>query len=232
MLEILKSAQRGKTDIVWLKSYHSFSFGDYYNPRYMHYSFLRVINEDIVAPQSGFPMHSHQDMEIITYLISGELTHRDSLGSAESIKPGEVQLMRAGTGITHSEYNQNSQIPVHLLQIWILPREKGLAPGYQQKNFTHKIIPGELCKIISATKSADTLHIQQDVEIYMAKLNNGTIEHNIATGHKIWVQLVSGEISLNGNTLSQGDGAGVSSETLIKLSSTGNSEFLLFDFAR
>ena len=232
MIEILKSSERGKTKINWLDSYHSFSFGEYYNPRHMHYSFLRVINEDIVAPQSGFPMHSHQDMEIITYIISGELTHRDSLGSAESIKPGEIQLMRAGTGITHSEYNQNPQTPVHLLQIWIIPRQKGLQPGYQQKSFTHKIVPGELCKIISATKSADILHIEQDVEIYTAKLSNDTIEYNIATDHKIWVQLVSGELSLNGNVLQQGDGAGISGETLIKLSSTVNSEFLMFDFGK
>lgn len=137
MLEILKAKSRGTTKNEWLTSYHSFSFAEYYNPQYMHFSHLRVMNEDFIAPDSGFPMHSHNDMEIITYIISGELTHKDSLGTIDSITAGEVQLMRAGSGITHSEYNLDSTTPVHLLQIWIIPKQKNLAPSYQQKNFSN-----------------------------------------------------------------------------------------------
>jgi hypothetical protein len=228
MIKILKSSSRGKTEIDWLDSYHSFSFSEYYNPEQMHFSFLRVINEDIIAPHNGFPMHSHQDMEIITYIISGELTHKDSLGNTQKITKGEVQLMRAGTGITHSEFNFDQNIPVHLLQIWIIPRQKGLTPSYQQKLFTQT--PNELSKIISAKKSNDALHIEQDVEIYSCKLDNSSITHEVLSGHKLWLQVVSGDISLSSNTLSAGDGASITDETKIVIKSNGNSEFLLFDF--
>jgi redox-sensitive bicupin YhaK (pirin superfamily) len=232
MIKVLNGANRGKTEISWLNSYHSFSFGDYYNPQQMHFSFLRVINEDIVAPNSGFPMHSHQDMEIITYIISGELTHKDSLGNVDSIKPGEVQLMRAGTGITHSEYNFDKNTPVHLLQIWIIPRQKHLAPGYQQKNFADIIKPNQLCKIISNSKSSDSLHIEQDVEIYSAKFNNHSLEYKISQEHKLWLQVVSGNLALSSNNLSAGDGVGITDEELILIQSDSISEFLLFDFAK
>ena len=229
MIKILKSSSRGKTEIDWLDSYHSFSFGEYYNPEQMHFSFLRVINEDIVAPHNGFPMHSHQDMEIITYIISGELTHNDSLGNTRKITKGEVQLMRAGTGITHSEFNFDKEIPVHLLQIWIIPRKKGLAPSYQQKLFTAG--QNELSKIVSATHNKDTLHIEQDVEIYSCKLKNDSIKHKILSGHKLWIQVVSGSLSLSENELHTGDGARVTEETEININTKGHCEFLLFDFA-
>lgn len=232
MIEILNSENRGKSTIDWLKSYHSFSFSEYYNPQYMHFSNLRVLNEDFIAPKSGFPMHSHQDMEIITYIISGELTHKDSLGSAESIKPGEIQLMRAGTGITHSEFNQDIDVPVHLLQIWIFPRQKGLQPSYQQKNFNTSIKPNSLNKIISPIKSENTLHIEQDVDIYSAKLENDIIEYTISQNHKIWIQVVSGNMHILGKTLSSGDGAGITNENQLKISSDNECEFLLFDFAK
>ncbi len=228
MIKILKSSSRGKTEIDWLDSYHSFSFSEYYNPEQMHFSFLRVINEDIIAPHNGFPMHSHQDMEIITYIISGELTHKDSLGNTQKITKGEVQLMRAGTGITHSEFNFDQNIPVHLLQIWIIPRQKGLTPSYQQKLFTQT--PNELSKIISGSPSKNILHIEQDVEIYSCKLINDNIRYEALSGHKLWLQVVSGDISLSSNTLSAGDGASITDETKIVIKSNGNSEFLLFDF--
>ena len=229
MIKIFKSHNRGKTSINWLKSFHSFSFGEYYNPSQMHFSFLRVINEDIVAPDNGFAMHSHQDMEIITYIISGELTHKDSLGNTSKITKGEIQLMRAGSGITHSEFNFDKETPVHLLQIWIIPRKKGLAPSYQQKLFN--LQPNKLTKIISSNISFDTLHIEQEVEIYSCKLNNDGLEYKIMNGHKLWIQVVSGNISLSGNDTHSGDGAGITDETIVTINSKDHSEFLLFDFA-
>lgn len=232
MIEIHKSHERGQTNIDWLNSYHSFSFGDYYDPSNMHFSFLRVINEDIIAANNGFPMHSHNDMEIITYIISGELTHKDSLGTVDSIKSGEVQLMRAGTGITHSEYNFDKKTPVHLLQIWIIPREKGLPASYQQKDFLNKITPNVLCKIISASKSDDTLHIQQDVEIYAAKFEDSSTTFEIPPKHKIWLQVIKGDLKVNGFNITTGDGIGITDEVNLSIDSTGASEFLLFDFSK
>ncbi len=231
MIVIHKSSARGITENSWLNSRHSFSFGEYYDPQHMHFSFLRVINEDIISPSSGFPMHSHKDMEIITYLISGELAHKDSLGNVDSIKSGEIQLMRAGSGITHSEYNLDKATPTHLLQIWIMPRENALPPSYQQKNFTDLIKPNKLCKIISKNLEQNTLHIQQDVEIYVAKLNNYSIEYTTTSQHKLWIQVVSGNLTIGEYNLEHGDGAGITNETILKISSNTNAEFLVFDFS-
>ena len=232
MIEIRLAKDRGHTSSQWLISHHSFSFAEYYDPKYMHFSNLRVINEDTIAPNSGFPMHSHKDMEIITYMIQGELTHQDSLGNSSTIKPGEVQLMRAGSGITHSEHNLHPKTQAHLLQIWIVPKRKNLPPYYQQKNVATTITQNQLCKIISADKITGVLQIQQDVEIYLAKLNKYSLNHSIAANHKIWLQIISGSMYLNNKYhLNKGDGVGIVDETQLIFECQTQCEFILFDFS-
>lgn len=227
MITIRKAEERGKTQLDWLKSLHSFSFGSYYDPKNMQFASLRVINEDYIQPNSGFPFHSHADMEILTYVISGELEHKDSLGNTSVISHGEIQLMRAGTGITHSEYNPSKTTETHMLQIWLIPDTKGLSPLYQQQNFAVKSQPNELVLIASPDGENSSFKIAQDIKIYAAIIENNVINYAVATDRKLWIQVISGDLDIKGNRVSAGDGVKVDNELMLSISGAG--EFILFD---
>ena len=232
MINILKANERGHFDFGWLDTFHTFSFGDYYDPNFMGFSDLRVINEDRVARETGFPTHGHRDMEIITYVLEGELQHRDSMGNGSIIRPGDVQRMTAGTGVTHSEANPSPTEPVHLLQIWILPATRGLEPGYEQKNFTTEEKQNQLRLIASNNGRDGSVTINQDASIFASVLTpNNEVVHVLDTGRTAWLQVARGAVALNGNELQQGDGAAISDETKLTISSRGDSEVLLFDLA-
>ena len=230
MINIRRTNERGHADHGWLNTYHSFSFADYYDPRFMGFRDLRVINEDFIAPDQGFPTHGHRDMEIITYVISGELSHRDSMGNGETIHPHEVQRMTAGTGVLHSEYSSPTD-KTHLLQIWILPEKQNLAPSYEQKIFAPEEKQGKLRLVASRGADDGSVHINQDVKLYASILSEGEeVSYELAVGRHAWVQLISGSVDVNGEKLNPGDGAAVSKETLLKIKAAAdNSEFLLFD---
>jgi hypothetical protein len=233
MITVRPSAARGHADNGWLDSRHTFSFGDYRDPAHMGFRKLRVINEDRVAPGGGFPTHGHADMEIVSYVISGGLEHRDSLGNGAVIRPGEIQRMSAGTGVRHSEFNASQSEPVHFLQIWILPEAAGAAAGYEQVAIP-PVADGETRVDLMASRqggeTAVTVH--QDVAIHRAVLAaGGTSEIALAPGRHAWVQVVTGDLSLNGTALAAGDGAAVSDEALLTLVSTGSAEALVFDLA-
>jgi redox-sensitive bicupin YhaK (pirin superfamily) len=232
MIAVRKSNDRGHFDYGWLDTFHSFSFSDYYDPNFLGFRALRVINEDRVAPGSGFPTHFHRDMEIITYPLAGALQHRDGLGNGSVIRPGEVQRMTAGTGITHSEANPSKTEPVHLLQIWILPNRKGLAPGYQQKVFPEAERRGQLRLVASPEARSGSLQIHQDALVYASLLHpGGKLIHRLAPGRHAWVQLARGKLRLNGIELESGDGAATSEESALELEAAAPAEFLLFDLA-
>ena len=231
MITIRKSQDRGHFDFGWLDTYHTFSFGDYYDPEFMGFSSLRVINEDRVAPRTGFPTHGHRDMEIITYILAGALEHRDSMGNGSVIRPGEVQRMTAGTGVTHSEAN-SSDDPVHLLQIWILPNARGLKPGYEQRTFTDDEKHNRLRLIASADGREGSVTINQDASVSASMLDAGhEVAHQLAPGRSAWLQVVRGKIAINGNDLNQGDGAAISDEAAITIKGREPAEILLFDLA-
>ena len=226
------AGERGRTRTDWLDSYHTFSFNRYYDPRHVGFRALRVINEDFVAPAAGFPPHSHRDMEIITYVTRGALEHQDSMGNQSVIRPGEVQRMSAGTGVTHSEYNPSPGEPVHLLQIWIEPERTGLAPGYEQKEFAPDGARGRLRLVASRGGRENSVNVHQDVEVYSALLEAGDgITHGLKPGRHAWVQLVKGSLSLNGEELKPGDGAAVSGELSLTFKALEPSELILFDLA-
>lgn len=232
MIEIRKSEERGRFDHGWLNTYHTFSFDRYFDPRYPGFRSLRVINEDWIQPGTEFPTHPHWDMEIITYVIEGELAHRDSMGNGSTIGPGEVQRMTAGTGVTHSEKNPSSTAPAHLLQIWLFPERKGLAPGYEQRRFAEADKLGRWCLIAAPRGQADAVAVNQDVFLYAAVLNAGDrLEKEFDLGRYGWLQVVAGEVDLNGHRLSQGDGAALSEEKSLELAASERSEVLLFDLA-
>ena len=230
MITIRRSNERGHANHGWLDTHYTFSFSDYYDPAFMGFRDLRVINEDRVAPDQGFPKHGHRDMEIITYVISGELSHRDSMGNGETIRPHEVQRMTAGTGVLHSEYSSPTD-ETHLLQIWILPEAKNLTPGYEQKLFPAEEKQGKLRLVASKGGDDGSVHINQDVRLYSSILKNGEqVTHDMAEGRHAWIQLVSGSLDVNGEALAAGDGAAVSDEKALELKATAdNTEFLLFD---
>ncbi len=230
MIKIRQSKERGHANHGWLDTRYTFSFSDYYDPQFMGFRDLRVINEDFIEPDQGFPKHGHRDMEIITYMISGELSHRDSMGNGETIHPGEVQRMTAGTGVLHSEYSSPTD-KTHLLQIWILPEENRLTPGYEQKLFAAEGKQGKLKLIASRGGDDGSVHINQDVKLYASVLAEGkSVSHDIADGRHAWVQLISGALDVNGYTLEAGDGAAISEEQKLKLMAhENNTEFLLFD---
>lgn len=230
MIKIRRSKERGHANHGWLDTHYTFSFSDYYDPQFMSFRDLRVINEDFIEPDQGFPKHGHRDMEIITYMISGELSHRDSMGNGETIHPGEVQRMTAGTGVLHSEYSSPTD-KTHLLQIWILPEENRLTPGYEQKLFEPEGKQGKLKLIASRGGDDGSIHINQDVKLYASVLAEGTsVSHEIADGRHAWVQLISGALDVNGYTLEAGDGAAISEEQKLKLTAhEDNTEFLFFD---
>ncbi len=230
MISVRPADQRGHFDHGWLDTYHTFSFADYYDPRNMGFRSLRVINEDRVAGGRGFGTHPHRDMEIITYVVEGALEHKDSMGNGSPITPGEVQRMSAGTGVAHSEYNGSKSDPVHLLQIWILPERQGMTPSYEQKRFPPEERRGRLRLIGSRDAREGAVTIHQDVELYAGLLEPGEkTAHALAENRHAWVQMIRGEITLNGKTLNAGDGAAVTAETSLEFAGVASAEFLLFD---
>jgi hypothetical protein len=232
MITLRKAAERGRTNIDWLDSWHSYSFGDYYDPRHMGFGPLRVINDDRVAPGGGFGTHPHRDMEIITYIVSGALEHKDSLGTGSVIRPGDVQRMTAGTGIRHSEFNPSQTEPVHLLQIWIQPEQNNLTPSYEQHTVSETDRLGGLCLIASRDGRDQSVTIHQNADVYASLLEAGqAVRHTIAGGRMAWLQLISGPISLNGQRLEAGDGAAIEQEQQLEITAQDNSELLLFDLA-
>ena len=230
MIKIRKSDERGHADHGWLNTYHTFSFADYYDPEQMGFRTLRVINDDVVAGGGGFGTHPHRDMEIITYIISGALEHRDSLGNGAVMRPGEVQRMTAGTGVKHSEFNHSATEPVHLLQIWILPEKPGLKPGYEQKSFAEQLKPGKLVTAVSRGGQNGSLNINQDVSLLVGKFGTGDRAiYELKPKRNAWVHVATGKITLNGKELSAGDGAAISDETRLEITGKDESQVLLFD---
>jgi redox-sensitive bicupin YhaK (pirin superfamily) len=230
MLTIRKAGDRGHFDHGWLDTYHSFSFGDYYDPAHTSFRSLRVMNEDRVAAGMGFPMHGHRDMEIVTYVLSGALQHQDSLGHGEVLRPGELQHMSAGSGIRHSEFNPSEKEPVHLYQIWLLPREKGLAPSYGQKAFDPAGRQNQWQLVASPDGAEGSLPIQQDARILLATLDSGqTLAHQIPTGRHAWLQVLRGHVHLGEHQLSAGDGVAISNEATIGITAPESAELMLFD---
>jgi len=230
MIKVRPAVERGRTRTGWLDSSHSFSFGNYYDPRHMGFRDLRVINEDYVAPGTGFGTHSHSDMEIISVALSGGLAHRDSTGGSGVIRPGEVQVMTAGTGVSHSEMNASKSERVHFLQIWILPERDGLRPGYKQKAFDDDGRRGRLRLLVSRGGDDGSLVIHQDVKLYDAHLSRGQeVSYALGEGRHAWLQVVRGSVSVNGTRLGEGDGAAVSEESALDISADSDAELLLFD---
>lgn len=233
MMQIYKSESRGYTEIDWLKSHHTFSFGSYFDPTRMGFRDLRVINEDYVAPEKGFAPHGHKDMEIITYVLSGSLEHKDSLGTGSIIHPGEVQKMSAGTGVRHSEFNPSLADPVHLLQIWIEPKVLGIPPSYQQITFPIHSNPNQLILIATPEGEKGTILLQQDVRLYASLLENShTINYLLPKNRYLWIQIAQGSLTLLDQTLHAGDGFALDaqkSDRSLDFKSLGTCEFLLFD---
>ncbi len=230
-LNILRANERGRTDLGWLKSFHTFSFGEYYDPAHMGFRTLRVINDDRVAPGMGFGTHPHRDMEIFSYVLEGALEHKDSMGNGRRLKPGMIQLMSAGRGVFHSEFNPSRSDSLHFLQIWITPRERGLTPGYTEwhPKPEHDKLPKVL--VISPDGREGSATIHQDVDIYRIRLNPGqSVSHDFASGHATWLQIAEGELTVNDIKLASGDG--ISAEKPGKFILTGNekTEAILFDF--
>ena len=227
---LIKSDDRGNADHGWLRSRHSFSFADYYEPTRMGFGCLRVINEDRVAPGQGFGTHAHRDMEILSYVLSGELAHKDSLGTGSVIRSGDLQRMTAGTGVTHSEFNASQHAPVHFLQIWLLPEHNGLPPGYEQKTFP----PGEQRNSFRLIASRDgreqSITVHQDVELYAASVEvNATVTHSVRDGRIAWIQIVAGKLQVDGQQLEAGDGLGIRTPATLRFTGIEAAELLLFD---
>jgi redox-sensitive bicupin YhaK (pirin superfamily) len=231
-IEMRRASDRGHADHGWLDTWHTFSFSDYYDPRFMGFRALRVINEDVVAAGRGFPTHAHRDMEIITYVLQGALQHRDSLGTGSVIRPGDVQRMSAGTGVRHSEANPSAEEPVHLLQIWIEPASPGIAPGYEQKAFADEDKRGRLRLVASPDGAEGSVTIHQDARVFATLLAPGqTVFHPLAPGRHAWVHVARGSLTLNGQHLGPGDGAAASHETALTLVGDKDAEALVFDLA-
>ncbi len=232
MIKVRPSDERGHANHGWLDTHFTFSFADYYDPEHMGFRSLRVINEDVVEPSQGFGTHPHRNMEIITYVLEGALEHKDSLGTTGVIRPGEVQRITAGAGITHSEYNHSETEPVHLLQIWILPEKNGLKPGYEQKFVGGDALKGKL-RLIAAPDGRDgAVTVHQDVALYAGALpSGGKVVHTLKSGRHAWLQVARGAVTLNGQSLRAGDGAAVSDEPRLEIAATKDAEVLLFDLA-
>jgi redox-sensitive bicupin YhaK (pirin superfamily) len=226
------AAERGRANFGWLDSRHTFSFGEYYDPRYMGFRALRVINEDRVRPGHGFPTHPHRDMEILSYVLEGALEHRDSMGTGSVIRPGDVQRMSAGTGILHSEANPSPDQPVHFLQIWLLPDRRGIEPSYEQKRFEDPEKQGRL-RLVAARDARDgAIAVHQDVDLYSGRFAAGEgTRFELRPGRHAWIQVARGSVTLNGEPLAQGDGAAISDETALNIAGADDSEVLLFDLA-
>lgn len=232
MITLRKSEERGHVDHGWLDTYHTFSFATYHDKKWMGFRDLRVINQDKVIASEGFGTHGHENMEIVTYVYEGALEHKDSMGTGSVLRPGYVQRMSAGTGVTHSEFNHSKDEDLRLLQIWILPAKKGIEPAYEEKNFKDEMKKNNLRLVVSPNGKEGSVTVNQDTSIYASLLDEGkTVTHTLQKGRGAWVQLVKGALDLNGKTLNAGDGAAVEDEKEIKLSAKKNSEFLLFDLA-
>ncbi len=227
MIKIRKASDRGHFDHGWLNTYHTFSFADYYDPEFMGFRTLRVINEDRVRPGAGFGTHGHRDMEIVSYVLEGGLAHQDSMGHGGVIRPGDVQRMSAGTGVLHSEMNASKEELVHFLQIWIMPDRRGIAPGYEQKHFEPADVRGKLRLIAAPEASNGAVTLHQDVRIYATAVDGDSVTHRIAEGRYGWVQVTRGEVEVNGRKLVAGDGASIADERTVTIS--GKGEVLLFD---
>lgn len=232
MFTTRRAGERGHANHGWLDSYHTFSFGDYYDPEYVGFSKLRVINDDTVSPGKGFGTHGHSDMEIISYVLDGALKHKDSMGNGSVIRPGDLQRMSAGTGVTHSEFNASDTEPVHFLQIWVLPENDGLTPGYEQKAFPDEEKRGRLRLVGSSDGRQGSVTIHQHVDLYATLLSDGdSVNHVLAAGRKGWVQVAQGSAELNGESLSAGDGVAIDGPAAISLTTASQAEILLFDMA-
>lgn len=230
MLQIRRSAERGRADHGWLKSFHTFSFADYYDPQWVGYGALRVINDDRVLPEQGFGKHGHRDMEIVTYILGGELEHKDSMGNGSVIRVGDVQRMSAGTGVTHSEFNPSATEEVHFLQIWILPEALRLAPGYEQKHFTTADKRGRLRLIAAPRGDEGAVLIHQDARIYAGLFDGAErAEFRVAEGRRAWLQVARGSLSVDGARLSMGDGACTMGPARLMLNDGADAEVLVFD---
>ncbi len=232
MLTVRKSAERGFFDHGWLKTNHTFSFASYHNRQQMHFQALRVINEDIIQTDRGFGQHAHDNMEIITYIIAGELKHQDSMGNSSIIRAGDLQRMSAGAGLEHSEFNPSPSTAVHLLQIWIMPAVRGGEPTYEQKHFSTKDKFNQLRLMVTPDGAAETITIGQDVKIYSSILEpEKSLDFRPSTDRHQWLQLITGELLVNDITLTTGDGLAISNETELTMRATERAEFLLFDLA-
>ena len=230
MIEVIPSETRGSADHGWLQAKHTFSFAEYHNPQRVHFGPLRVINEDRIAPGQGFGTHPHKDMEILTYPISGAIEHKDSMGNGTIISAGEVQRMTAGTGVQHSEFNHSQNDELHLLQVWMFPEKKDLEPGYEQKMFTRDDKLNQLRLIASRDGRNGSVTVHQHVDLYASVLQEGeALEMGIAEANKLFVQVVSGEITVNGQAITGGDGAQITNERELRISSQSEAEFLVFD---
>jgi len=232
MISVRRSDERGRTHIAWLDSRHSFSFGDYYDPANESFGALRVINEDWIKGGAGFQPHSHRDMEIVTYILDGAIAHKDSSGGGGTIRPGEIQRMSAGTGITHSEFNANASQTCHMLQIWIMPSKRGIAPSYEQKTIPPDCVRNHFARIAAPDPRPTEVRLMQDAEIWAVKLDAGVEAiHPLANGRKAWLQVARGEVRLGGETLKAGDAAAITDLDQIAVRSVAAAEALLFDLA-
>ncbi len=231
MITIRPQAARGVAKFDWLDSKHTFSFGNYYDPKHMGFASLRVINEDKVVPAKGFGTHGHQDMEIVTYVLAGELSHQDSMGNGSVIRPGDVQRMSAGTGIRHSEFNASDTESVHFFQIWILPDETGIPPSYEEKHFSVEDKQGKLKLVGSKDGRDNSITIHQDIDLYTASLQSGDrLTYDLREHRAVWLQVAKGTVLLNEQLLQAGDGAAITQETQIAIAGQeNNTEVLLFD---
>lgn len=230
MINLIKSTDRGYFNHGWLDTYHTFSFGQYHNPKQMAYGHLRVINEDMIQPQAGFPLHPHRDMEIMTYVMSGSLTHTDSMGHEETIREGMVQVMTAGTGIYHSEFNNDPVDSVHLLQVWILPKQKGLTPRYDQMTFFKEDRINKWCRIVSPIQRLNSLMIYQDINVYIAYLEKGkSLAFDNPHMRKRWIQVISGQFHVNQLMAEKGDGIAFDDHGSLEVTANESGELLLFD---
>src|SRR5213593_707336 len=230
MTTIRRADERGHANHGWLDTHHTFSFADYHDPQWMGFRSLRVLNDDTVAGGGGFGTHSHRDMEIITYVLSGALQHRDSMGHESVLKPGDLQRISAGTGIAHSEFNYSPIEPVHFLQIWIQPNRKGVKPAYAERSFGHGALKPGLTLVASRAGRDGSVSIRQDADVWLARLGEGAgATHGLKPGRHAWVQVAEGELTLNGQALHAGDGAALSEETTLTLTAKAPAQVLLFD---
>ena len=230
MIQVRKAQERGHFDHGWLNTYHTFSFSEYHDPRFMGFRSLRVINEDRVHPSEGFGTHGHRDMEIITYVLEGALEHKDSMGNGEILRPGEFQRMSAGTGIRHSEFNPSATEPVHLYQIWLLPKTKGITPSYEQKPFAAEEKAGKLRLVASPDGADGSLTIHQDARVYLSTLDSDAeVQHELTKGRHAWVQVLRGRVTVNGQPGEAGDGFAISDEPRATIAGQKAAEIMLFD---